>query len=170
MAREAIAELKEGNVLKAKCLRGLRVHVRGMCSCVSKAKCIRGCGWGTVAGVRMQLSDTNLYSVLMTLPYDFVSTRQIWHILRLYHRGHMVAAALEIACESVAGDVRFIERRGTVGRDASLKSLLASARLRFIGLRGGVADTFGLYSGLCEHFQTTDPSSFHFFTIEVRVD
>ena len=70
----------------------------------------------------------------------------------------------------VAGDVRFIERRGTVGRDASLKSLLASARLRFIGLRGGVADTFSLYSGLCEHFQTTDPSSFHFFAIEVRVD
>ena len=90
-----------------------------------------------VAGARMQLSDTNLYSDLMTLPYDFVSTRQIWHILRLYHRGHMVAAALEIACESVAGDVRFIQRRGTVGRDASLKSLLASARLRFIGLRGG---------------------------------
>ena len=121
-----------------------------------------------VAGARMQLSDTNLYSVLMTLPYDFVSTRQIWHILRLDHRGHLVAAALETACESVAGDVRFIERRGTVGRDASLKSLLASARLRFIGLRGGVADTFGLYSGLCEHFQTTDPSSFHFFAIEAR--
>ena len=58
-----------------------------------------------VAGARMQLSDTNLYSVLMTLPYDFVSTRQIWHILRLYHRGHMVAAALEIACESVAGEL-----------------------------------------------------------------
>ena len=67
-AREAIAELKEGIVLKAKCLRGLRVHVRGMCSCVPKAKCLRGCGWGTVAGIRMQLSDTNLYSVLMTLP------------------------------------------------------------------------------------------------------
>ena len=115
----------------------------------------------------MQLGDTNLYSVLMTLPYDFVSTRQIWHILRLYHRGHMVAAALEIACESV-GDVRFIEGRGIVGPDASLKSLLASSRLRFIGLRGGVADTFSLYSGLCEHFQTTDPSSFHFFAIEVR--
>ena len=122
--------------MKAKCLRGLRVHVRGMCKCATKP-CIRGCCWGTVVGVRMQLSDTNLYSVLMTLPYDFVSTRQIWHILRLYHRGHMVAAALETACESVAGDVRFIERRGTVGRDASLKSLLASAQLRFIGLRGG---------------------------------
>ena len=47
-----------------------------------------------------------------------------------------MAAALETACESVAGDVHFIERRGTLGRDASLKSLLASARLRIIGLRG----------------------------------
>ena len=162
-AQEAIAELKEGIVLKAKCLRGLRVHVRGMCSCVSKAKCIRGCGWGTVAGVRMQLSDTNLYSVLMTLPYDFVSTRQIWHILRLYHRGHMVAAALETACESVAGDVRFIERRGTVGRDASLKSLLASAQLRFIGLRGGA------HTAVCVSISTQPIlPRFIFFAIGVR--
>ena len=43
-----------------------------------------------------------------------------------------MGAALETACESVAGDIRFIERRGTVGRDASLKALLASTRLRFM--------------------------------------
>ena len=56
-AREAISEAKEGKVLKAKCLRGLRVHVRGMCKCVTKA-CIRGCCWGTVVGVRMNFKDT----------------------------------------------------------------------------------------------------------------
>ena len=49
-----------------------------------------------------------------------------------------------------------------MGRTVSLPGIVASARLRFAGLRGNLADAVTIYQALCIHFKTTDPSSFHF--------
>ena len=73
----------------------------------------------------------------------------------------MATDASETICESVASEVRYIERGAGVGRKANFKSLLSGTRLRFIGYRGGVSDYPGIFRALFEHFNAKHPTDFH---------
>ena len=121
-----------------------------------------GLGRGAVVGARFALNDARVYGRLLTLPYELVHIRKIWHVLRVYHRNSTASASTETICETACSEVRYIERRNIVGRTISLPGLVAAARLRFAGLRGNLADAVTIYQALCIHVKTTDPSGFHF--------
>ena len=147
---QAAAErLRHGDSTAIAHLRGAIVRARGL-------------GRGTVVGARFALNDARVYGRLLTLPYELVHIRQIWHVLRVYHRTATASASTETICETACSEVRYIERRNIVGRTISLPGLVAAARLRFAGLRGNLADAVTIYQALCIHFKTTDPSGFHF--------
>jgi hypothetical protein len=149
ISRIAVENLQKGDEGAIVHLRGMRVHARGH-------------GKGTIVGARFALKDECMYRRLMTLPYEIVHVRKVWHVLRVYHRAAMATAAVETICETVCSDLRYIERRNTVGRTLGTSALVAATRLRFAGFRGNLADASGIYSALCNHFETTDPAQFHF--------
>ena len=148
-ARSAASRLQRGDKAAAAQLRGLRVHAHGQ-------------GEGVVGDVEMHLSDTGLYSYLMALPYDVVHVRGFWSVLYAYHKLMMRSVRMETVCETVASEVRFIERRSSIGRDVSLGTITTAAQLRFAGLHGGLQDLAFLYDALCCRFKTKNPADFHF--------
>ena len=150
-ARNAVKSLRAGKACASEIarLRGLLVTVKSY-------------GLGCVVGARFALNDNNMQAVLMTLPYEVVQTRGVWHVLRVYHRTGLASSAMEMICESVGSELRYLERRNIVGRDVLLSNLVAGTRVRFAGFRGTLADYVGIFIALCHHFKTSSPQDFHF--------
>ena len=98
----------------------------------------------------------------MTLPYELVHTRQVWHIIKVSHRAFVQAAAMGIVNETVGSHLRFLERRSCIGARPSLESLVCATRLRYAGFRGNIFDAKAIFNGLAHHFGSPDPSAFHF--------
>lgn len=83
-----------------------------------------------------------------------------WHALRLLHRTTMSLLCSEMMAEHVASVLRFLEKRHSVGRALSTRSLLDAAALRLHGVDGSVQTLPFLRSALREHFRGGEP---HFF-------
>ncbi len=116
-----------------------------------------------ILGARARMSDRNIYARMMTLPYEVIAARGVWHALRVWHRTWMRAVLMETTCESLASELRFIECRNSVGRGISTKTLVESTLVRAAGFRGDLTDGVGVYRALCEHFGSEGGSSkFHF--------
>ena len=76
---------------------------------------------------------------------------------------------METVCESVASDLRFMERRNSVGRDISHQALVEGTMIRVAGFRGDLRDGVGVFLALSEHFKTEgDASKFHFTRRKTR--
>ena len=110
----------------------------------------------------MCLSDIGVYSYLMSMPYEVVHSQGFWSVLYAYHKLMMRSIRMETVCETVASEVRFIERRNSIGRDVPLGAITAAAQLRFAGLRGGLQDLAFLHDALCRRFKSNNPADFHF--------
>lgn len=127
-----------------------------------------GARFGVVVAVDVGLADEDVYRQVMTLSLHSITTRGIWHIVRLYHRMFMRSMCVETMCESVASTLRYIERKNSVGRDTSLKTIVVAARLRCAGLRGDLSDAAFIWRALCHLFGTHDPERMHFMRRQPR--
>ena len=121
-----------------------------------------GAHFGVVVAVDTGLADEDVYRQVMTMPLHTITTHGIWHIVRLYHRMFMRSMCVETMCESVASTLRYMERKNSVGRDTSLKTIVVAARLRCAGLRGDLSDAAFIWRALCHLFGTHDPERMHF--------
>ena len=94
---------------------------------------------GIIAKVDRHATETQVYKLLMTLEYHFVSRNSIWAILRLYHRVVMAAMTSEAMAETVCSMMACQLRR--VGRPTALSDIANAVRLRSYGVTGNGRDT-----------------------------
>ena len=151
--RDAAKRLNRGDITALRELRGLVCYVQ-----ISGRSML-----ARIIGARAHLSDRQIYALCISMPYEIVTTHQIHQILRVWHRTYMKAIIMETVCETLASDLRFMERKNSVGRDISLVSLVQGTLLRAAGFRGDLTDGVGVFKALCRHFKTDgDASKFHF--------
>ena len=88
--RAAVLRLISGSEDSIDHLRGLFVRVRGP---VGR----RGCGY--IRSARMQMTEKGLYGYILSMPYEVISTRQIWWITYMWNAMYMKAFAGDAICE-----------------------------------------------------------------------
>ena len=151
--RDAARRLQRGDITALRELRGLICYVQ----IGGQSRCAR------ITGARAHLSDRQIYALCMSMPYEIVHTHQVFHIMRVWHRTYMKAIIMETMCETLGSDLRFMERKNSVGRDLSVGSLVKGTLLRAAGFRGDLTDGVGIFKALCRHFKTDgDACQFHF--------
>ena len=71
---------------------------------------------------------------------EVVAAEGIYHILLLWHTCQMKAVTMETLCEGWFSELRYLERRNSVGRSISLPNLIDSCKLRILGFQGSGGD------------------------------
>ena len=158
--QSCIHMLRHGDFSASKSLVGVCLQITRPAS--------HGAQFGVVTAVDVGLADEDVYRKVMAMPLHLITNRGIWHIVRLYHRMFMRSMCVETMCESVASMLRYFERKNSVGRDASLKTIVVGARLRCAGLRGDLSDAAFIWRALCHLFRTRDPERMHFMRRDAR--
>ena len=114
-----------------------------------------------VLEVETRVCNTRLLRFVMATGIREIQCRQIWHVVRVYHR----CALLSVPSESIA------ETAGSVLRDAATKAtgrpkpvdvFVRAAHIRLAGLRGHGGEEGVLSDALNLYFSASSPEKWHF--------
>ncbi len=111
--------------------------------------------------------DHQFHALLMGMKYEVVSTKRIWHILRLYHRVVIWSCDSEAIAEHVGSIVRYIEKKHATGRPLETANLVRAVRLRAVGVRGDMSDAVLIMRAMRLHFERRKHAA-HFFLTSRR--
>jgi len=101
------------------------------------------------------------YKHAMSTPLREIRSQRVWHILFSWHFYVHVSTASESLAESV-GSFLQVFRRQNVSSSLGTKRTVWATQLRAMGFRGLGGEDGMLSMALSFHFDSTDPSGWHF--------
>ena len=125
---------------------------------------------GVIKDLSWNWDDAKIYRMVMTLPCELIELRQIYQIVRYYHRFFMKLIRVETVNEGLASHFRALEKRNSIGRDLGPKPLIEATLLRAagIGAHGDNDDTLQ-EKALDYHFKAHgNDSRIHFLRRRAR--
>lgn len=124
-----------------------------------------------VVDVVKSVCDKRLYNYIMSTPYEDISFKKIWHIVRVYHRCTLLAVPTESLAESV-GSILADAAARCVGRWRQVDRFVTSAVLRLAGLRGHGGEEGIMADALNVHFQGKEkgPQGWHVYRSSTKRD
>ena len=116
-----------------------------------------------VEKIKSQASSTKLLRYIMTTPYSEISKLQIYHVVRAYQRGTLLALPSESLAESVASVLTDAAQKAT-GKPKEVEAFIQATVVRLAGLRGHGGEDGILADALNTHFEGfgTGPEAWKF--------